>query len=70
MARASTTPDVLAAYEADRAEARSAEGSPASVQGKTADTDGAERFTAPTLVFGDGLWPAASSRSRPTRCCS
>ena len=48
-------PDVLGAYRADREEARSAAGSPASVQGKTAATDGPERFTAPTLIFGDGL---------------
>ena len=47
--------EVLEAYRADRAEARSAAGSPASVQGKTAESDGAERFTAPTLIFGDGL---------------
>lgn len=47
--------DVIDAYRADRAEARNAEGSPPSVQGKTADTDGAERFTAPTLIFGEGL---------------
>lgn len=39
--------DVWAAYEADRAEARSAQGSPASAQGKTAG----ERYTAPSLVF-------------------
>ena len=39
--------DVWAAYEADRAEARSAEGSPAFAQGKTAR----DRYTAPSLVF-------------------
>ena len=44
-------PEVLAEYERHRAAARSAGGSPAEAQGKTADTDGTIRFTAPTLVF-------------------
>lgn len=44
-------PDVEEAYQADRAEARSAAGSPAEAQGKTAATDGAERYTAPTVIF-------------------
>lgn len=39
------------AYQHDRAEARSAEGSPSSLQGRTAQTDGPERYTAPTLFF-------------------
>jgi protein-disulfide isomerase-like protein with CxxC motif len=43
--------DVEDAYQRDRAEARSAAGSPAEAQGKTASTDGAERYTAPTLIF-------------------
>jgi 2-hydroxychromene-2-carboxylate isomerase len=43
--------DVEQAYQRDRAEARSAAGSPAESQGKTASTDGAERYTAPTLIF-------------------
>lgn len=43
--------DVEAAYQADRATARTAAGSAAALQGKTASTDGAERFTAPTLIF-------------------
>ena len=43
--------DVTAAYEADRAEARTAEGSPTEFQGKAADTDGAVRYTAPSLVL-------------------
>ena len=42
---------VVAAYEADRAEARTAAGSPTEFQGKAADTDGAVRYTAPSLVF-------------------
>jgi 2-hydroxychromene-2-carboxylate isomerase len=44
-------PDVTEAYEADRAEARSAAGTAAELQGKTATTDGPVRFTAPTLVL-------------------
>jgi hypothetical protein len=44
-------PDVSAAYERDRAAARSAAGSPAELQGKTASTDGPVRFTAPSLAF-------------------
>src|SRR4051812_1997060 len=43
--------EVEDAYQRDRAEARSAAGSPSEAQGKTAATDGAERYTAPTLVF-------------------
>ena len=48
--------EVVAAYEQDRAETRTAEGSAAELQGKTAATDGPVRFTAPTVVFErDGL---------------
>ena len=43
--------EVAAAYEADRAEARTAAGSPTEFQGRAADTDGAVRYTAPSLVF-------------------
>jgi predicted DsbA family dithiol-disulfide isomerase len=43
--------EVSEAYERDRAEARTAAGSPAELQGKTAATDGPVRFTAPSLVF-------------------
>jgi hypothetical protein len=39
------------AYEADRALARTAEGSPTAFQGKAARTDGPVRYTAPSLVF-------------------
>jgi hypothetical protein len=49
-------PKVVAAYERDRAETRTAEGSAAELQGKTATTDGPVRFTAPSVVFErDGL---------------
>jgi predicted DsbA family dithiol-disulfide isomerase len=44
-------PAVSEAYERDRAEARTAAGSAAELQGKTAATDGPVRFTAPSVVF-------------------
>jgi len=44
-------PDVTAAYERDRAEARTAAGTPTELQGKTAATDGPVRYTAPSLVL-------------------
>lgn len=44
-------PDVASAYERDKAEARSAAGTPAEAQGKTSTSDGPVRFTAPSLVF-------------------
>ena len=44
-------PDVDAAYEADRADARTAEGGPTHFQGKAAQTDGLVRYTAPSLIF-------------------
>jgi hypothetical protein len=40
-----------AAYQADRAEVRTAEGKPVEFQGKAANTDGAIRYTAPSLIF-------------------
>ena len=43
--------DVVAAYERDREEARTAAGSAAELQGKTATTDGPVRFTAPSVVL-------------------
>jgi protein-disulfide isomerase-like protein with CxxC motif len=45
------SPEVVAAYEADRAHARTAAGTPPEVQNRTATTDGPVRFTAPSLVF-------------------
>jgi predicted DsbA family dithiol-disulfide isomerase len=42
---------VSAAYGRDKAEARTAAGSAAELQGKTAQTDGPVRFTAPSLIF-------------------
>jgi len=44
-------PAVSEAYERDRAESRTAAGSAAELQGKTAASDGPVRFTAPSVVF-------------------
>lgn len=44
-------PEVVAAYDRDRDETRTAGGSAAEFQGKTATTDGPVRFTAPSIVF-------------------
>jgi 2-hydroxychromene-2-carboxylate isomerase len=44
-------PEVMEAYQADRAAARTAAGSPTEFQGRAANTDGAVRYTAPSLVF-------------------
>ena len=45
------SPQVEGAYQADRAEARTAEGSATWAQGKAAQTDGPIRYTAPSLIF-------------------
>jgi protein-disulfide isomerase-like protein with CxxC motif len=45
------TPAVHAAYEADRARARTAAGSPTEFQERSANSDGAVRYTAPSLQF-------------------
>jgi len=45
------SPEVVEAYEAGRQRARQAAGGPAEALGKTADTDGPVRYTAPTIVF-------------------
>jgi predicted DsbA family dithiol-disulfide isomerase len=44
-------PEIVAAYEADRALARSAEGSPTHVQGRSSTSDGPVRYTAPSVIF-------------------
>ncbi len=44
-------PATEAAYQEDRALVRTAAGSPTEFQGKAADTDGAVRYTAPSLLF-------------------
>jgi hypothetical protein len=45
------SPEVEEAYQADRALARTAEGSPTEAQGKATQTDGPVRYTAPSLIF-------------------
>jgi 2-hydroxychromene-2-carboxylate isomerase len=45
---------VSAAYEADRALARTAAGGPTEFQGKAAQSDGPVRFTAPSLILRSG----------------
>jgi 2-hydroxychromene-2-carboxylate isomerase len=53
--------EVTAAYEEDRALARTAQGSPTEFQGKAAQTDGPVRFTAPSLQLStNGNGPARS----------
>jgi protein-disulfide isomerase-like protein with CxxC motif len=44
-------PEVVAEYDRQRAEVRSAAGSPAHAQDKTAVSDGLVRFTAPSVAF-------------------
>ena len=44
-------PEVTAAYELDRADARTAAGTAAEAQDKTSTSDGPVRFTAPSVVF-------------------
>lgn len=44
-------PAVLAAYERDKAETRTAAGSPTELQGKAGNSDGAVRYTAPSLLL-------------------
>jgi len=46
-------PAVETAYQADRALARTAEGRPIDVQGRAANSDGAVRYTAPSVIFTD-----------------
>jgi predicted DsbA family dithiol-disulfide isomerase len=45
------SPEVLAAYEQDKAETRTAAGSPTDFQGKAGNSDGHVRYTAPSVVF-------------------
>jgi 2-hydroxychromene-2-carboxylate isomerase len=44
-------PEIVELYEADRARARSAEGSPTHVQDRHATSDGPVRYTAPSVIF-------------------
>ena len=51
------SPAVAEAYEADKAQARTAAGRPIEFQGKAAVSDGRVRYTAPSVVFeADGRW--------------
>jgi 2-hydroxychromene-2-carboxylate isomerase len=47
-------PATEAAYQEDRALVRTATGTPTAFQGKAANTDGAVRYTAPSLLFAHG----------------
>jgi predicted DsbA family dithiol-disulfide isomerase len=42
---------VTASYEADKADSRTAAGSPTELQGKAGNTDGVVRYTAPSVIF-------------------
>jgi len=46
--------EIVTEYDRQLAEARSASGTPAEAQGKTASSDGRVRFTAPSIVFRQG----------------
>jgi protein-disulfide isomerase-like protein with CxxC motif len=46
-----TDDDVEAAYQEDRALSRTAAGKPIEAQGREANTDGAVRYTAPSIIF-------------------
>src|SRR3954447_13648013 len=48
------SPEVAAAFDADKDEARSAAGSPTEFQGKSANYDGRVRYTAPSVKFTAG----------------
>jgi predicted DsbA family dithiol-disulfide isomerase len=43
--------EVTVAYEADKADSRTAAGSPTELQGKAGNTDGVVRYTAPSIIF-------------------
>lgn len=45
------SPEVVTSYERDKARTRSAAGSPTELQGKAGNSDGAVRYTAPSVVF-------------------
>jgi predicted DsbA family dithiol-disulfide isomerase len=52
------SPEVLEAYEQDKAQTRTAAGSPTEFQGKAGNSDGSVRYTAPSVIFEratDGL---------------
>ena len=43
--------EVTVAYETDKADSRTAAGSPTELQGKAGNTDGVVRYTAPSVIF-------------------
>jgi hypothetical protein len=45
------SPEVLKEYELDKAQTRTAAGSPTDFQGKAGNSDGAVRYTAPSVIF-------------------
>jgi protein-disulfide isomerase-like protein with CxxC motif len=45
------TSEVMTSYQRDKAHTRSAAGSPTELQGKARDSDGAVRYTAPSVIF-------------------
>jgi 2-hydroxychromene-2-carboxylate isomerase len=47
------TPEVIEQYERDKRETRTAAGSPTELQGKAGNSDGAVRYTAPSVIFED-----------------
>ncbi|HTR73733.1 MAG TPA: hypothetical protein VMH33_00560 [Solirubrobacterales bacterium] len=51
-------PEIVDAYEEDKARARSADGRPTHVQNRHSSSDGPVRYTAPSVVFEmpDGRW--------------
>jgi protein-disulfide isomerase-like protein with CxxC motif len=51
---AANDPETERLFEQDRDEARTAEGGPTEFQGKSANTDGRVRYTAPSLKFDNG----------------
>jgi hypothetical protein len=57
--------DVIAEYERQRAEVRTAEGTPAHVQDKTTVSDGLVRYTAPSLLFRRGAEVAYAGGWQP-----
>jgi 2-hydroxychromene-2-carboxylate isomerase len=59
------SPEVTAAYQRDRAEARSAAGSASERQGKTTTIDGVVRYTAPSVVFELGELRMAAGGFQP-----
>jgi predicted DsbA family dithiol-disulfide isomerase len=60
------SPSVTEAYERDRAEARTAAGTPAELQGTTATTEeGIVRFTAPSVIFERGSTTLVAGGMQP-----